>query len=139
MDGVSGLSIQHLKMIASNETPTHDSEISKQPLVCLFDASRKAFANQRTDSVSYVRGFSVSAVCTCAQTDGSQRISGCNQDLWATGKSCPNKGGQLNVTCPNTSKDKGPAQDWFSQCTHLAYTYRRYSTLKNLHDVILKG
>ena len=81
-------------------------------------------------SVSYVRGFSVSIVCQCAQSDNSTRISGCNKDLWtATGKACENPGGQTNVTCPNTAGAKGPAEQWFAPCTHLAYTYREYSFL----------
>ncbi|KAK0741865.1 hypothetical protein B0T21DRAFT_283359 [Apiosordaria backusii] len=72
--------------------------------------------------VSYVDGFTYPILCTCKGV----RLSGCYDNLWTQGKTCPEENGQGACKNPHRmKKDIDHAHEWFKLCEHKAYTYSK--------------
>ena len=69
--------------------------------------------------VSYVDGYTVPIVCSCS----NKPVSGCNVELFDTGRQCPKKEGSTCINTISGPQPDGPAQSFFQPCQGAAYTY----------------
>ncbi|KAL8810810.1 MAG: hypothetical protein Q9223_007671 [Gallowayella weberi] len=71
--------------------------------------------------VSYVDGYSVPIVCSCAGV----AVTGCNEPLFRLGHTCTNPGPGYRQLChnPQINSPNGPADPFFQPCQGAAYTF----------------
>ena len=78
-----------------------------------------SFTGMPNIDVSYVDGYTVPIVCSCS----NEPVSGCNVDLWKTGKQCPKKDGETCINTISLTSPDGPVMPFFAPCAGAAYTF----------------